>query len=98
MEKIILDGKTLSIDDIYKISIAKPNTLTLGIHEDSKRKMDESHAYIKTIVERGNPVYSINTGFGALSNKRIPDDQLVDLQYNLIRSHFFSDPSHTVCD
>ena len=32
-------------------------------------------------------IYGINTGFGLLANVRIPDDQLVQLQENLILSH-----------
>ncbi|MBK9727009.1 MAG: histidine ammonia-lyase [Saprospiraceae bacterium] len=33
------------------------------------------------------PIYGINTGFGALCNTKIPDDQLHELQSNLVRSH-----------
>jgi histidine ammonia-lyase len=32
-------------------------------------------------------VYGINTGFGRFSNVRVPNNCLIDLQYNLIRSH-----------
>jgi len=31
-------------------------------------------------------VYGVTTGFGHLSNVRIPHDQLTELQYNLLRS------------
>jgi histidine ammonia-lyase len=33
------------------------------------------------------PIYGINTGFGMLANVRIPDDQLIALQENLVLSH-----------
>lgn len=32
-------------------------------------------------------IYGINTGFGPMAQYKIDDDKLVDLQYNLIRSH-----------
>ena len=35
----------------------------------------------------GGPHYGINTGFGALAHKRVPDDQLHILQRNLLLSH-----------
>src|SRR5690606_23533834 len=38
-------------------------------------------------VKIGKPVYGINTGFGALSDKHIQLQDLEKLQYNLIRSH-----------
>ncbi len=31
--------------------------------------------------------YGINTGFGAFANRHIPESQVVELQYNLARSH-----------
>lgn len=36
---------------------------------------------------QSDPVYGINTGFGRFSNVKIPYESLIDLQYNLIRSH-----------
>lgn len=38
-------------------------------------------------LERDEPMYGINTGFGALANKRVDDEQLEQLQRNLILSH-----------
>ena len=49
--------------------------------------MYKSFYYVKEIVDTGKPVYGINTGFGALSNKNISKNDLGKLQYNLIRSH-----------
>lgn len=42
---------------------------------------------VRRIVERGEPAYGINTGFGKLAKVQIPDDQLELLQTNLVRSH-----------
>ena len=46
-----------------------------------------SAAAIARIVAKGDAAYGINTGFGKLARPRIPDDQLVQLQRNLILSH-----------
>ena len=49
--------------------------------------MVQANDYVKEIVESGEAVYGINTGFGALADKRINKEDLSKLQYNLIRSH-----------
>jgi histidine ammonia-lyase len=44
-------------------------------------------ATIARIVERGEAVYGLNTGFGKLAKTRIPNESLKDLQRNLVLSH-----------
>ena len=47
----------------------------------------ESHAAVERIVASGKPAYGINTGFGRLSQTRIPVDELEQLQTNIVLSH-----------
>jgi hypothetical protein len=42
---------------------------------------------ITHIVTAGKVVYGVNTGFGNFADVIIPNDKLVQLQENLIRSH-----------
>ena len=84
-DKLIIDGKTLTLDCIEKLLTKKYSIVEVS--SDSQKAMMRSYAYVKEIVEAGKPVYGINTGFGALSNKNISKDDLSELQYNLIRSH-----------
>lgn len=86
-KKYKIDGKSLTIDQIYEISNAKVGDVFLELTEDSLKLMQKSRDYVDQIVEAGEPVYGINTGFGALSSKHIPKEDLSTLQYNLIRSH-----------
>ncbi len=44
-------------------------------------------ATVSDVVAQGKPVYGINTGFGLLARKRIPDQQLQELQRKLVLSH-----------
>src|SRR6516225_10724952 len=46
-----------------------------------------SRKAIEQIVERDAVVYGVNTGFGRLSDVRIPHGELRQLQLNLVRSH-----------
>lgn len=87
MKKFIIDGKNLDIEQIYEISDGKLGEVEVTISEDSRKKILRSREYVDNIVKKGEPVYGINTGFGALSNKFIESSDLSTLQYNLIRSH-----------
>jgi histidine ammonia-lyase len=44
-------------------------------------------ATVEKIVGSGKPAYGINTGFGRLSQTRIPDNELEQLQLNIVLSH-----------
>lgn len=49
--------------------------------------IDASAEVVRVIVERGEPVYGINTGFGKLASIRIPNEDLSVLQQNIVLSH-----------
>lgn len=82
-----LDGTNLTVEMIYEISNAKAGEIKVELTEVSRKRILESRQFVDDIVEKGEPVYGINTGFGALSNKHIEKKDLSQLQYNLIRSH-----------
>lgn len=49
--------------------------------------MARAEAAVRHIVEGGQVVYGINTGFGRLASTRIGNDHLAQLQRNLVLSH-----------
>jgi histidine ammonia-lyase len=51
------------------------------------QRVANAAASVDRIVDGGETVYGVNTGFGLLANTRIPDDRLAELQTNLILSH-----------
>ena len=51
-------------------------------------RIENSYNYLQNKMANGTAIiYGINTGFGSLCNTVIPNDQLGQLQYNLLRSH-----------
>lgn len=46
-----------------------------------------SQATVDSILGSGRPAYGINTGFGRLSQTRIPEEELEQLQLNIVLSH-----------
>ncbi len=58
----------------------------IQIDSDTKQKVKESFEFLDKFA-KNKVIYGINTGLGPMAQYRIEDDKLVDLQYNLIRSH-----------
>src|SRR5690554_5767743 len=84
---IHIDGESLTIEQVYQVATASPRDIQVELTSQSREKIVASRKFVDDIVAKGEPVYGINTGFGALSSKFIPTEDLSTLQYNLIRSH-----------
>jgi histidine ammonia-lyase len=59
----------------------------LALAPQAYRDIEASAAAVQAIVAKGDPAYGINTGFGILARRHIPNEQLEQLQRNLILSH-----------
>jgi histidine ammonia-lyase len=59
----------------------------LALAPEARAGIEASAAAVQAIVAQGDPAYGINTGFGILAKRHIPQDQLAQLQRNLILSH-----------
>jgi histidine ammonia-lyase len=59
----------------------------VGLTADARTRVRAARALVDAKATADEPAYGINTGFGSLSDVRIPRDQLSALQLNLIRSH-----------
>ncbi len=81
---IIVDGGPLApsqvVDVAHRRASARPAS-------DLAERMDPARAVVDAVVDSGEIVYGITTGFGALASTHIGRDEAVTLQYNLIRSH-----------
>ena len=55
--------------------------------KEDKTTIRSARAIVDNALDRDDPMYGINTGFGALANKRVSEEQLEQLQRNLILSH-----------
>ena len=79
--------------------VLQPGHVSLGewraVYEGAVAVLDEScapriaasAAAISRILERDQPIYGINTGFGKLASVRIDDADLAVLQRNIVLSH-----------
>src|SRR5579871_5732064 len=84
MIPVVLNGQSLSLEVIEAVSIARA---PVEIGPEARARMEASRATIEQILDEGQTVYGVNTGFGKLSDVRIPHESLTQLQTNLVRSH-----------
>src|SRR5579872_4221114 len=84
MQPIILDGTSLSIENVVEISKEKRK---VEISPAALEKVIEGRKSVERILESGKTAYGVNTGFGKLAEKKIDPKQLLQLQLNLVRSH-----------
>ncbi len=75
--------KDLTIEVVEEILFGNQE---IKIDSDTKQKVKESYEFLGKFA-KNKVIYGINTGLGPMAQYRIEDDKLVDLQYNLIRSH-----------
>lgn len=59
----------------------------LQLADAALKRVETCRAFVERLVEKGEPVYGLNTGFGKLSSIRIAAQDLKLLQRNLLLSH-----------
>ena len=84
MGTLFLDGQPLTLPEIERVSL-HGDSAQLAL--TAKARVARSRALIEQILSQGETVYGVNTGFGKLSDVRIPPEKLAELQFNLVRSH-----------
>ncbi len=81
---VILNGQALTVLEV--LAVAR-HYASVALGADSLKRILAARAVIDKLADEEKKVYGVTTGFGHLSRVRIPHDQLVDLQQNLLRSH-----------
>jgi histidine ammonia-lyase len=78
-------GETLSVDLL--MAAIRGQSMQLRFGRSAQARVKQARHAVETIVDRGLPVYGINTGFGALASKSIAAKDVGTLQRNLLLSH-----------
>lgn len=81
MKTIILDGNTLTIDELIEVSRRHAK---VELSNDAIIRMQESRDLVDNYVNEGRVVYGITTGFGLFADVVISKEQTKLLQKNLI--------------
>ena len=75
---------TISIQNVIDICDGK---LSFQLNTEARAKVVKSSENVAQIVESGDVVYGVNTGFGPLCNTIISKENTAKLQDNILRSH-----------
>ena len=59
---------------------------SIEISSEELQKVEESYRFLK-VFSKDKVIYGINTGFGPMASYHIEEADLINLQYNIIRSH-----------
>ena len=81
---IELNGQQLTLEQIERVARGDERVALAG---EARARVDAARRVVERIVESGQVVYGVNTGFGKLSDVVVPRGQLRELQLNLVRSH-----------
>src|ERR1700761_4288413 len=79
-----LHGQPLSLSQIAAVAL---HSEPVRVSESAHARIHAARAVIDQIVNTDAVAYGVTTGFGKLSDVRIPRGELRDLQLNLVRSH-----------
>lgn len=75
--------KKLTLSQVYEVLFDKqPLEVQAGVIDT----VEKSHSFLKNFAAN-KVIYGVNTGFGPMAQYRIKDEDTLQLQYNLIRSH-----------
>ena len=80
---IYLGGKALSLVDFCNIVFEKEE---IGLDDAAVKKVAVNHEFLQEF-SHNKLIYGINTGFGPMAQYKVSAENLLQLQYNLIRSH-----------
>lgn len=84
MKTYELGKRDLTIADVY--TVAK-ELVPVELSSGAKARIKKAHQYLLKKARSGATIYGVNTGFGLLSNVKIEDKDIEQLQLNLLRSH-----------
>jgi histidine ammonia-lyase len=82
---ILIDGRTLSLEDVERVAMGMGESLRFP--DEARSAVGRARRTVEDVVESGAPVYGVTTGFGRLADVRVPREDQVALQKNLLRSH-----------
>src|SRR5438094_6068677 len=79
-----LNGQPLTLSEIARVALENG---AVKVSPSAHPRVVASRKVIEEIIARDAVVYGVSIGFGKLSDVRIPQGDLAELQLNLVRSH-----------
>ena len=89
MTNAILDGESLNIHQVASLAYGpeEGRDVRVTLSDEAWQKVARAEEAVQGILDRGEVVYGVTTGFGAFKDRIIPLDQVEQLQRNILMSH-----------
>jgi histidine ammonia-lyase len=81
---VVLTGAGLTIADVEDVADGRRGAV---MDSDARARVAGARAVIEGLVSRGEVVYGVTTGFGALATTFVPPERARELQERLLLSH-----------
>lgn len=79
-----IDGENLDVKKVDKIIFSGEK---IKLSKEAENKVIKARETVERLIDKGEVIYGLNTGFGKFSTKQISADKIFKLQENLILSH-----------
>src|SRR5437588_6574439 len=80
-----LSGDGLTLADAERLLHGQVEAIALA--PAARKRVERARRCVVDLLDRGETIYGVNTGFGKLANQRIEPHEVLALQENLLRSH-----------
>ncbi len=84
MTGVVVRGPGLSPADV--VAVARADA-PVSLAAEAVERMARNRQLVERMVDGGEPVYGISTGFGALATTSVPPEKRSQLQHSVVRSH-----------
>jgi len=81
---MLLIGRPLALVDVHQVA---REDLAVTLDDSARAQLAHTRSHLEAALDSGATIYGVNTGFGALSETRVSNEDLAALQVNLLRSH-----------
>ena len=83
MRTVIVNGDALTVSDVVDVASGAARA---ELAAEVPARMETTRAVVAAAIAGGGPVYGVNTGFGALADTRVGEQDLTALQGAIVRS------------
>jgi len=84
LKELKLGSAPLELSDVLDVAVRGRK---VSLSPQAIAKVKRAHAFLRGEIADGKIMYGVNTGFGLLSNVKIPPQDIQALQVNILRSH-----------
>jgi histidine ammonia-lyase len=84
MKTFELGKRKLTLEDVFEVS---KGGVKIKLSPAAVSRIKKANQYLLKKARSGETIYGVNTGFGLLSNVKIEERDIAQLQLNLLRSH-----------